>query len=81
MMHWHLPELLEAAREKSGERLNLPQISAATGLSVSTVYMLTERTPKRIDVNTINQLLVYLSSYLGPLTTHDLLEFELPNDS
>jgi predicted DNA-binding transcriptional regulator AlpA len=42
MMNWRLPELLEEARRKSGERLNLPQISEATGLSVSTVYMLIE---------------------------------------
>jgi hypothetical protein len=81
MMHWRLPELLEEARRRSGEHLNLPHISEATGLSVSTVYMLTERTPKRVDVNTMHQLLVYLSHYLGPLTTHDLLEFELPKES
>lgn len=81
MMHWHLPALLERARHKSGEPLNLPQISQATGLSVSTVYMLIERTPKRVDVNTIHQLLLYLSHYLGPLTTSDLLEFENPQDS
>lgn len=81
MMHWHLPKLLEEARSKSGEHLNLPQISEATGLSVSTIYMLIERSPKRIDANTMNRLLTYLSRYLGPLTTNDLLEFELTEDS
>lgn len=81
MMHWHLPELLEEARHRSGESLNLPHIAGATGLSVSTVYMLIERTPKRVDTNTLNQLLTYLSRYLGPLTTNDILEFELPKDS
>jgi hypothetical protein len=81
MMHWRLPELLEEVRRKSGERLNLPQISEATGLSVSTVYMLIEHRPKRIDVNMVHQLLVYPSRYLGPLNTNDLLEFELPKAS
>jgi hypothetical protein len=43
--------------------------------------MLIEHRPKRIDVNTVHQLLVYLSRYLGPLNTNDLLEFELPKNS
>ena len=76
MVHWRWPTLLEQAREKSGERLHFAQIAEATGLSISTVYLLTEHQPKRVDINTLNQLLLFLRKYLGPITTDDLLEFE-----
>lgn len=76
MVHWRWPMLLEQARQKSGERLHFSHIAQATGLSVSTVYLLTEHPPKRVDIHTVNQLLIFLRQYLGPITTNDLLEFE-----
>lgn len=76
MVYWRWPTLLEQARQQSGERLHYAQIAQATGLSISTVYLLTEHPPKRVDIHTLDRLLIFLRQYLGPITTNDLLEFE-----
>jgi hypothetical protein len=81
MVHWHLPKLIEQVRRESNEPLSLPQIAHATGLAVSTIYILVEHPPKRVDTWTLNQLLIFLSHHLGPLSMNDLLEFEFPEGS
>jgi hypothetical protein len=81
MVHWHLPRLIEQVQQASDEPLSLPQIARTTGIAVSTIYMLVEHPPRRVDTRTLNQLLIFLSQHLGPLTMNDLLEFESPEPS
>jgi hypothetical protein len=76
MVHWHLPQLIRDVQDKSGGKLTLPHIAREAGIAVSTIYLLMEKPPKRLDVPTAERLLTFLSRYLGPLTMNDLLEFK-----
>jgi len=81
MVHWHLPRLIQEVQKKNGDELTLPRIAREVGIAVSTIYLLMETPPRRVDVQTAERLLTFLSQHLGPLTMNDLLEFEFSERS
>lgn len=80
-LQWRLNELFDAIREARGKDLSLVQIAEESGISSSTIYSLTDHTPRRVDLNVLSRLMVYLHQQLGDLDTNDILRFEPPKES
>lgn len=76
MMEWRFAEMQARYRKHTGQNVTYEEITAATGLSSSTISGIAKNKVKRIDFTTLERLLTFFSQRLGePLTTSDLLEY------
>lgn len=74
MMRWKLRELLGEYQQATGERITYEEITAATSISPNTLSIIGTNKAKRADLDTVENLLRFLSSKLGRrLDTSDLL--------
>jgi DNA-binding Xre family transcriptional regulator len=74
MVKWKLDYLI--GRVPGG--VSLRELSAETGLALSTLWLIKQGKPTRVELSTINALLCHLSVRLErTLATQDLLEFTL----
>ncbi len=75
-MHWKFAELLGRCQQRTGRRIIYEDITAATGISPTTLTAMLRQRSTRTDLGTIASLLTFFSAALGePLTTNDLLEY------
>lgn len=75
-MKWKLREIQGRYQQHTGEKLTYEVITAATGLSPTTISGIATGRVIRVDFITLERLLAFFSAALGePLTTNDLLEY------
>lgn len=75
-MTWKLNALLGQCKD-AGAAVTYRDLSAATGLSTSTIYLIAQNESKRADLETMDSMLEFFSERLGRrLTVDDLLTWE-----
>jgi DNA-binding Xre family transcriptional regulator len=75
-MRWKFNELQVKYRRHTGQNITYREITAATGLSSSTISGIATNQVERVDFGTLQSLLSFFSARLGEeLTTNDLLEW------
>jgi DNA-binding Xre family transcriptional regulator len=73
-MRWHLKELIGRAESVTRESISYRDISGATGISTNTLTNIATGRAQRVDLGTVDTLLVFFKDKLGEeLTTNDLL--------
>lgn len=76
MVRWRLNSLLAELKDVAPDDAAYRAISAATGISTSTITAIARNEAKRVDFDTIDRLLTFFSDKLGRhLITQDLIEF------
>ena len=77
MVRWRLNSLLAELKDVAPNEAAYRSISAATGISTSTLTSIARNESRRADFDTIDALLVFFSGKLGRrLVTQDLVEFQ-----
>lgn len=73
-MRWHLKELIGRAESVTRESISYRDISSATGISTNTLTNIATGRAQRVDLDTVDTLLVFFKGKIGEeLTTNDLL--------
>lgn len=74
-MRWHLKELIGRAESVTRESISYRDISGATGISTNTLTNIATGRAQRVDLDTVDTLLVFFKDKIGEeLTTDDLLK-------
>lgn len=75
-MTWKLNALLGKCKDK-GQPITYRDLSTATGLSTSTIYLIAQNKTNRADLGTIEAMLKFFSEKLGEkLKVDDVLAWE-----
>lgn len=75
-MKWRLNELMGEYQTATGSKITQREIAASTGLSTTTLSMISQNKIERADLKTIETLIRYFAEALNrPLNTSDILQF------
>lgn len=75
-MTWKLNALLGRCKDR-GQPVTYRDLSTATGLSTSTIYLIAQNKSNRADLTTIESMLEFFSERLGQrLSVDDVLAWE-----
>ncbi|MEM7133337.1 MAG: helix-turn-helix transcriptional regulator [Chloroflexota bacterium] len=76
MVRWNLVKLIGRYQTATGSRLSNRRLAQATGLSRCTIGALVSNQTTRVDLKTLDSLLLFFSEEIDePLRLDDLLEF------
>lgn len=75
-MKWRLNELMGEYQTATGNKITQREIAQATGLSTTTLSMISQNKTERADLDTLNTLIRYFARTLNrPVNTSDILQF------